>query len=96
MHIGFIEDTDLHGGTQIWVTEAARDFLSKGHDVTILTSKSGWVAEVCKDTAARVVTYDYDAIVAEDDKNIGKNWSSGISGRFKNGASKIIIFYPLC
>ena len=70
MHIGFIEDTDLHGGTQIWVIEAARDFLSKGHEVTILTSKSGWVAEVCKDTAARVVTYDYDAVVAEDDENI--------------------------
>jgi len=70
MHIGFIEDTNLHGGTQIWVTEAAKDFLSKGHDVTVLTSKSGWVADVCKDTAATVVTYDYDAVVAEDDENI--------------------------
>jgi glycosyltransferase involved in cell wall biosynthesis len=77
MHIGFIEDTDLHGGTQIWVTEAARDFISKGHDVTILTSKSGWVAEVCKDTAARVAGYDYDAVVAEDDENIAI-WSDAL------------------
>ena len=77
MHIGFIEDTDLHGGTQIWVTEAAEDFIGKGHDVTILTSKSGWVAQVCKDTAARVVGYDYNGVVAEDDENIAI-WSDAL------------------
>ena len=30
MHIGFIEDTFLHGGTQIWVSEAMRVFLAAG------------------------------------------------------------------
>ena len=35
MHIGFIEDTPLHGGTQIWVSEATKDFISKGHEVTV-------------------------------------------------------------
>ena len=77
MHIGFIEDTDLHGGTQIWVTEAAEDFTGKGHDVTILTSKSGWVGQICKNTAARVVSYDYDAVTAEDDENIAI-WSDAL------------------
>ncbi len=77
MHIGFIEDTDLHGGTQIWATEAAKDFIIKGHEVTILTSKSGWVAEVCKDTAVRVVVYDYEGVIAQDDENIAI-WSDAL------------------
>ena len=77
MHIGFIEDTDLHGGTQIWVTEAVEDFTAKGHDVTILTSKSGWVGQICKNTAARVVSYDYDAVASEDDENIAI-WSDAL------------------
>ncbi len=47
MHIGFIEDTLLHGGTQIWVTEATRYFLGKGETVTILTLQGGWVAGEC-------------------------------------------------
>ena len=29
MHICFIEDTHLHGGTQIWVSEAVRVFLER-------------------------------------------------------------------
>jgi hypothetical protein len=36
MHIGFIEDTPLKGGTQIWVVEATRDFIAKGETVTVL------------------------------------------------------------
>ena len=62
MHIGFIEDTRLHGGTQIWVTEAARYFLAKGASVTILTPNDGWVARECAGTGARVVAYDYDDV----------------------------------
>ena len=30
MNIGFIEDTPLRGGTQIWVTEATQYFLNRG------------------------------------------------------------------
>ncbi len=71
MHICFIEDTDLHGGTQIWVIEATNNFLAAGHDVTILTSRAGWVAKECAKTAARVVTYDYEDVVSKDHNNIG-------------------------
>ncbi len=65
MHIGFIEDTLLHGGTQIWVTEAARYFLDKGETVTILTPQGGWVADECANTNVRVVTYDYANVAAD-------------------------------
>ncbi|MCP4040933.1 MAG: glycosyltransferase family 4 protein, partial [Gammaproteobacteria bacterium] len=65
MRVCFIEDTDLHGGTQIWVAEATRKFLGAGVDVTVLTSESGWVAAECRKTTARVVTYNYTGVVAK-------------------------------
>ena len=65
MRVCFIEDTDLHGGTQIWVAEATRNFLGAGADVTVLTSESGWVAAECRKTTARVVTYNYAGVVAK-------------------------------
>jgi len=70
MRVCFIEDTNLHGGTQIWVTEAVRDFIRRGADVTVLTSAGGFVAENCEDTSAKIVTYDYDDVVAQDEKNV--------------------------
>ena len=66
MHICFIEDTQLHGGTQIWVSEALRDFIAKGHDVTLLTAADGFNATDGLETDARVVTYDYDAVTSRD------------------------------
>ena len=65
MHICLIEDTLLHGGTQIWVTEAARDFLRRGADVTLLTPAGGWVAEQTAATGARLVTYDWESPTAD-------------------------------
>lgn len=65
MHIGFIEDTHLHGGTQIWVTEAARAFLNRGESVTLLAPQNSWVVNQCAQTETRIVTYDWDAVVAE-------------------------------
>ena len=67
MRVCFLEDTDLHGGTQIWVVEAARNFLKAGTEVTVLTSESGWVAEQCAKTNARLVTYNYHEVVGRDD-----------------------------
>jgi glycosyltransferase involved in cell wall biosynthesis len=67
MRVCFVEDTDLHGGTQIWVVEATKNFLEAGVDVTVLTSESGWVAEQCAKTKATLVTYNYQAVVARDD-----------------------------
>lgn len=66
MHICFIEDTTLHGGTQIWVSEAMRDFMGKGHQVTLLTAENGFNAQDGRVTDARVVTYDFDDVVAQD------------------------------
>jgi glycosyltransferase involved in cell wall biosynthesis len=67
MRVCFLEDTDLHGGTQIWVVEAAQNFLKAGTEVTVLTSESGWVAEQCAKTDARLVTYNYHEVVGRDD-----------------------------
>ena len=69
MRVCFIEDTDLHGGTQIWVTEAVRDFIKRGAEVTVLTSKTGWVAPQCSETKARVVCYDFTDVIKQDEKN---------------------------
>lgn len=68
MHIGFIEDTPLRGGTQIWVTEAVRDFIAKGEDVTVLAPTDSFVAEDCRQAGARVCTYDYDRIADNRDE----------------------------
>ncbi len=66
MHICFIEDTLLHGGTQIWVTEAIHYFLARGERVTLLTPEGGWVAKQVATTEAQVVTYNYEAVVNQD------------------------------
>ena len=66
MHICFIEDTQLHGGTQIWVSEAVRAFLAAGHEVTVLTGEGGFNAHDTAATDARLVTYDVEAVVARD------------------------------
>jgi len=73
MHIGFIEDTLLHGGTQIWVVEAMRHFLSKGDAVTVLSPNEGWVAEQCRSTKASLVEYDFDE-VANQSRADRLNW----------------------
>lgn len=72
MNIGFIEDTSLRGGTQIWVTEATQYFLNKGENVILLAPEDSWVAKICKQAGADVHTYDYDKVVSKDteSKNI--------------------------
>lgn len=65
MRIGFIEDTPLHGGTQIWVSEATRYFLDKGEEVVILCPADTWMQKQIDGTGARVFTYDWDGVVGE-------------------------------
>lgn len=77
MHIGFIEDTPLHGGTQIWVTEALRDFLARGHDVTLLAPAGSWMVKQCSDTGARIAAYDWDKVTLERDEDI-RIWSDAL------------------
>ncbi len=78
MHIGFIEDTPLHGGTQIWVTEATKIYLDRGEEVTILAPTDSWVANECGKLGARIVTYDYDGVVAQTDE-YKKIWIEGLA-----------------
>ena len=70
MRVCFIEDTMLHGGTQIWVAEAVKDFISRGAEVTVLTPESGWVAEHCLANGAKVVTYNYEKVISQDENNV--------------------------
>jgi glycosyltransferase involved in cell wall biosynthesis len=68
VHICFIEDTHLHGGTQIWVMEANRAFLSRGVSVTLLAPNNSWVVDQCAETNARIGTYDWDEVVFEGEE----------------------------
>ena len=70
MHIGFIEDTHLHGGTQIWVSEAVRAFIEAGHKVTLLAPEGSWVVDQSRGTGALIATYNFDDVVKEDKQNI--------------------------
>ena len=78
MNIGFIEDTPLRGGTQIWVTEAAQYFLNKGENVILLAPEGSWIAEICEQAGVDVHTYDFDKVVSEDDES-KKKWTEALS-----------------
>ncbi|MFW2334511.1 glycosyltransferase family 4 protein [Ilumatobacter sp.] len=79
MHICFIEDTQLHGGTQIWVSEAVRAFLAAGHDVTVLTAADGFNAVDTASTDARVVTYDHVDVTGRDARH-REIWTGALDG----------------
>lgn len=77
MHIGFIEDTPLRGGTQIWVCEAVKNFVDAGEDVSVIAPEGTFVAQVCAENGAKVTTYDFDDIVVNPDK-YKKDWVAGL------------------
>lgn len=71
MHICFLEDTKLEGGTQIWDIEAAQYMMNNGCSVTILTPEGGFVAqEAQKLSGIRLVTYDYNGVETQNDESI--------------------------
>jgi glycosyltransferase involved in cell wall biosynthesis len=78
MRICFIEDTPLHGGTQIWVTEATQAFIARGEDVTVLAPHKSWVSEKCAEAGARIMTYDWDEVVNQSEEHI-QIWSKALS-----------------
>ncbi len=78
MHIGFIEDTHFHGGTQIWVTEAVQAFIEKGQEVSLLAPEGSWMVEQCRNTGANITTYDWDEVVQEDSRN-QEIWTRALS-----------------
>jgi glycosyltransferase involved in cell wall biosynthesis len=77
MNIGFIEDTHLRGGTQIWVTEAAREFIKAGDDVSVIAPTGSFVAEECASLGAEVFGYDWDDIPANTEK-YSDIWTAGL------------------
>ena len=77
MNIGFIEDTHLRGGTQIWVTEATREFIEAGDDVTIIAPTNSYVANECEALGAKIFGYDWDDIPNNPDA-YKKSWIDGL------------------
>jgi len=69
MHIGFIEDTHFHGGTQIWVAEAVQAFIQKKQRVSLLAPEGSWITEQCLHTGAEITTYDWNEVIHEDKQN---------------------------
>jgi len=76
MRIGFIEDTHLHGGTQIWVLEAAREYIDAGEDVVIIAPENSYVANESEKLGAQIFTYDWEDI----SRNKEKYWEPWIQG----------------
>jgi glycosyltransferase involved in cell wall biosynthesis len=69
VRICFIEDTYLHGGSQIWVSEATEAFIARGEEVTVLSPHNSWVAGRCERVGASIVGYDWDEVVKEGTGN---------------------------
>ncbi len=70
MQIGFIEDTHLHGGTQLWVAEAVHAFIEDNHEISLIAPEGSWIVEACRLTKAVITTYDWDDVVHESQKNM--------------------------
>ncbi len=66
MNICFIEDTVKHGGTQLWVIDATRYFISKGECVNIIAPLNSFVANECSKLGAKVYSYDYVGVATGD------------------------------
>ena len=77
MHIGFIEDTPLRGGTQIWVTEATKRFIDLGEKVSVVTPQDSYVAKVCAKHGAEVTTYDFEEVAKKPEK-FKQAWIKGL------------------
>jgi glycosyltransferase involved in cell wall biosynthesis len=78
MHIGFVEDTHLHGGTQIWVAEAVQAFIEKNQEVSILAPEGSWLAEKSRHSGAIISTYDWDEVIQENSHN-QEIWTKALS-----------------
>lgn len=63
VHVCFLEDTKLEGGTQLWVAEAVRWLIANGDEVTLLCPEGGFNAEdAAKIDGCRVCTYPYQKV----------------------------------
>ena len=89
MRVGFIEDTPLHGGTQIWVVEATKVFIGKGEDVTVIAPQNSYVANECAKAGAKIFTYDWEDITKDKEK-YKANWIEGL----KNSDVAVCTVHP--
>ena len=78
MRVCFIEDTHLHGGTQIWVTEATQAFIACGEEVTVLAPARSWISKKCAEAGARIAVYDWDDVVNQNKEHI-QTWIEALS-----------------
>lgn len=80
MHLGFIEDTKLGGGTQLWVFDAVNFFRQQGLDITILTPETGWLATECREMQINVniITYNFEEIVSQS-KEHEEMWTKALA-----------------
>ncbi len=78
MNIGFIEDTPLHGGTQIWVTEAIQAFLAHGHDITLLAPAGSWMVQQCENLRVGIFSYDWEGVVNRSKEDV-LLWTEALS-----------------
>jgi len=78
MHICFIEDSLLKGGTQIWVSEACKYYLNKGKNVSLICPKNSWIMKECsKYKLLNITSYDFKKIITENKKYITL-WSKAL------------------
>jgi len=77
MRIGFIEDTHLHGGTQIWVAEAVQAFINHNQEVSLLAPEGSWIVEQCLQTGVKIFTYDWEKVIHED-QNHQAIWTNAL------------------
>ena len=78
VRIGIIEDTLLHGGTQMWSVEAVRFFCDCGAGVTVISPEGRWVAARSREAGLDVASYDYDSVPLGE-KNAADAWSTALS-----------------
>lgn len=77
MNICFIEDTHLHGGTQIWVTEATAKFIEAGEKVNVIAPDNSFVANECKNAGAEVFSYNWEKL-PKHKKETKLSWINGL------------------
>ena len=78
MNICFIEDTMLHGGTQLWVVDAARAYHDQGEMVTLRAPEQSWVQEQCQGSGVNTPTYPF--LRPETNQDLKKTWIDALEG----------------
>ena len=79
MNICFIEDTMLHGGTQLWVVDAVRAYYDHGDMVTLLAPEQSWVHEQCQGSG--VISPTYPFLHPETNHDVlKKTWIGALEG----------------